>query len=124
MVRMSMRRPATVATATAGVLAAALVSVTSPGATAKPPHHQPTSTPVPIATPDGVVSSYLLNARTTNANQVHRVERAVTEAGGTVVQTWPQIGVVVAHSTSSTFRDDVKDEDIGGIIGKEGKVLV
>ena len=115
MVRMSMRRPATVATAAAGVLAAALVSVTSPGATAKPPHHQPTSTPVPIATPDGVVSSYLLNARTTNANQVHRVERAVTEAGGTVVQTWPQIGVVVAHSTSSTFRDDVKDEARGSL---------
>ena len=102
MVRMSMRRPATVATATAGVLAAALVSVTSPGATAKPPHHQPTSTPVPIATPDGVVSSYLLNARTTNANQVHRVERAVTEAGGTVVQTWPQ--EIVSSSPTAPRR--------------------
>ena len=108
MVRMSIRRPATVATATAGVLAAVLVSVTSPGATAKPAHpHQPSSTPVPIATPDGVVSSYLLNARATNANQVRRVQQAVTEAGGVVVQSWPQIGVVVAHATTSSFRTDV-----------------
>ncbi len=108
MVRMSIRRPATVATATAGVLAAVLVSVTSPGATAKPAHpHQPASTPVPIATPDGVVSSYLLNARATNANQVRRVQQAVTEAGGVVVQSWPQIGVVVAHATTSSFRTDV-----------------
>ncbi|WP_395692133.1 S8 family peptidase [Nocardioides sp.] len=120
MVRMSVRRPALLATASAGLVAAALVAVTGPGATAQPAahhhNHQPPSTPVPIETPDGAVSSYLLNARTTNANQVQRVERAVTEAGGTVVQAWPQIGVVVAHATTSTFREDVKDEARGSLL--------
>jgi len=107
MVRMSMRRPATVAIATAGVLAAALVSITSPGASAKPHAGQPTSTPVPIATPDGVVSAYLLNAKHGNPGQTRLVERAVERAGGVVVQSWPQIGVVVAHATTSSFRADV-----------------
>ena len=108
MVHLSMRRPAVLATATAGILAAALVSVTSTGATAQTAaDEQPTSTPVPIATPDGVVSSYLLNARHTNPGQTRLVARAVTDAGGVVVQSWPQIGVVVAHATTQSFRDDV-----------------
>jgi len=107
MVHLSMRRPARVAIATAGVLAAALVSVTSPGASAKPHAAEPASTPVPIATPDGVVSAYLLNAKHANPGQTRLVERAVERAGGAVVQSWPQIGVVVAHATTSSFRADV-----------------
>ena len=34
---------------------------------------------------------------------------AVAAAGGVVVQSWPQIGVVVAHSDRATFRTAVKD---------------
>ena len=34
---------------------------------------------------------------------------AVKAAGGTVVQEWPQIGVVIAHSTKASFRTDVID---------------
>ena len=93
-----MRRPAALTTASAGLLAAALVSLTGPGATATTADTEPASTPVPIATPDGVVSSYLLNAKVANPGQTRLVERAVAEAGGVVVQSWPQIGVVVAHS--------------------------
>ncbi len=52
-----------------------------------------------IVTPDGVVSSYILNARHQNAGNTRLLEKAVVEAGGVVVQSWPQIGVVVAHST-------------------------
>jgi subtilisin family serine protease len=119
MVHVSMRRSAAVATATAGVLAAALVAITSPGATAQPAAAQPTSTPVPIATPDGAVSAYLLNAKQSNPGQTQLVERAVAEAGGVVVQSWPQIGVVVAHSTTSTFRADVAAA-AGGALGSVG----
>jgi len=102
-----MRRPAALTTASAGLLAAALVSLTGPGATATTVDTEPASTPVPIATPDGVVSSYLLNAKAANPGQTRLVERAVAEAGGVVVQSWPQIGVVVAHSEVATFREDV-----------------
>jgi subtilisin family serine protease len=65
------------------------------------------STPVPIVTPDGVVFSYLLNTKTANPGQTKVVTNAVAKAGGVVVQAWPQIGVVVAHSDQGDFRADV-----------------
>ena len=65
------------------------------------------STPVPIATPDGEVFSYLLNTRIANPGQTTVVSNAVARAGGVVVQAWPQIGVVVAHSDRAAFRADV-----------------
>ncbi|WP_181309992.1 S8 family peptidase [Nocardioides campestrisoli] len=100
------RRMPALALATSGVLAAALVSMT--GATAAPTAaNEPGSTPVPISTPDGVVSSYLLNARNANPGHTKQLERAVEKAGGVVVQSWPQIGVVVAHADVSSFRADV-----------------
>ncbi|WP_018682682.1 S8 family peptidase [Actinokineospora enzanensis] len=37
-----------------------------------------------------------------------RVERAVRDAGGTVVKSWPQIGVVVATSASADFAGTVR----------------
>ena len=103
------RRPAALATATAAALAAALVSLTGPGATAMPQAAEPPSTPVPIETPDGAVSAYVLNAKHANPGQTRLVERAVTRSGGVVVQSWPQIGVVVAHATTESFREDVAD---------------
>jgi subtilisin family serine protease len=108
MVQHTLRRRSAVATATAGVVATALVALSSPGVTATPPSAaRPTSTPVPIATPDGVVMSYVLNARHPNPGQTRLVERAVVEAGGVVVQAWPQIGVVIAHADRASFRQDV-----------------
>ena len=83
------------------------LAVTGSGATAAP-SAEPVSTPVPIVTPDGVVSAYLLNVRHANPGQVRLVERAVRHAGGVVVQTWPQIGVVLAHSDRASFRDEVR----------------
>ncbi|WP_226925269.1 S8 family peptidase [Georgenia thermotolerans] len=90
--------------ATAAVLlgAAFLAGPASAAPTAEPP-----STPVPIATPDGQLMSYVVNAKQATPGQTRLVERAVEDAGGIVVQSWPQIGVVVAHSTASTFRQDV-----------------
>jgi len=65
------------------------------------------STPVPISTPDGLLMSYVVNVRVPNPGQLMLAERAVRRAGGTVVQSWGQIGVIVAHSSRAAFRTDV-----------------
>jgi subtilisin family serine protease len=91
------------AVATAAVLGTALFSGTATAATSA----EPVSTPVPIVTPDGMLMSYLLNAKNANPGQTRLLEKAVEKAGGTVVQSWPEIGVVVAHSDHGTFRGDV-----------------
>ena len=71
---------------------------------------EPVSTPVPISTPEGQISSYVINTKIVSPGQVRKVERAVQSAGGVVVQSWPQIGVVVAHSTKADFRTTVVAE--------------
>lgn len=99
------RRRAAAAVAAGAALSTALFTGL-PGANAQVAA-EPASTPVPLATPDGVVSSYLLNARLATPGQVKVLGKAVERAGGVVVQSWPQIGVVVAHADRSTFRSDV-----------------
>jgi len=89
------------AVASVAAIGAALFSGTASAST------QAESTPVPIVTPDGVVFSYLLNTRIANPGQTKVVSNAVTKAGGVVVQAWPEIGVVVAHSDRANFRTDV-----------------
>ena len=59
---------------------------------------EPPSTPVPISTPDGLLMSYVLNAKHANHGQMKKVEAAVERADGVIIQSWRQIGVVVAHS--------------------------
>ena len=112
------RRPAALAVAAATVLATSLLGAGL--AQASPAADQPTSTPVPIATPDGMLMSYLLNAKHANPGQTRLVEEAVREAGGVVVQSWPQIGVVVAHSSRSAFRADVVRMDEGHAVESVG----
>lgn len=65
------------------------------------------STPVPITVEDGQIMSYVVNAKNANPGQMRKVEDAVVAAGGVVIQSWPQIGVVVAHADRSAFRSDV-----------------
>ncbi|GGS24045.1 peptidase S8 [Actinokineospora fastidiosa] len=43
-----------------------------------------------------------------NAEGLSRVEQAVRDAGGTIVQSWPQIGVIVAASPSADFASVVR----------------
>ncbi|MCU1538488.1 MAG: peptidase [Humibacillus sp.] len=95
-------------TVTLAALALATAAVCGGQAATAAPSAEPVSTPVPIATPAGAISSYVVNARIANPGQTRLVEAAVRAAGGTVVQSWPQIGVVIAHSKSATFRADVK----------------
>ncbi len=68
---------------------------------------EPSSTPVPVVTTEGQTFSYVVNAKHANPGQTHLAEKAVAAAGGVVVQSWPEIGVVIAHSANDTFRADV-----------------
>jgi len=61
----------------------------------------------------GLLMNYVVNTRADKA-QVKKAEKAVEAAGGTVVQSYSDIGVIIAQSTSSTFRTDVRT-------GKNGK---
>lgn len=65
------------------------------------------STPVPVDLSEGRLMSYVVNTRA-KPGQVRLAERAVRDAGGTVVQSWAQIGVVVAHSTKADFLSKVR----------------
>ncbi len=88
-----------VATLTLGVIASTLTGANA-ATSAK-------STPVPIATPEGQVSAYVVNAKKATTASTAEARAIVKKAGGTVVQQWPQIGVLVVHSTHADFRTDV-----------------
>ena len=102
----SIRRRSMALAATGALLAAPLVAVGTSGAASAAPEAD--STPVPTNFPDGYLMSYVLNARIANPGQTRLIEAAVARAGGVVVQSWPQIGVVVAHSDRADFRKDVR----------------
>lgn len=67
----------------AAALALGVVATTLSTAQAAPTER---STPVPIATPEGQVSAYVVNARKATAQGTADARRVVKEAGGTVVQ--------------------------------------
>ncbi len=88
-----------VATLTLGIIASSLTSADA--------STDSKSTPVPISTPEGQVSSYVVNAKKSTEQGTADARSVVKKAGGTVVQQWPQIGVIVVHSTHADFRSDV-----------------
>jgi hypothetical protein len=103
-----MRHPSLTRRGVVAVASLALASTAAIGGVAvASTDAEPVSTPVTINTPDGQLMSYVVNARIANPGQTRLVETAVKAAGGVVVQSWPQIGVVIAHSKVSTFRADV-----------------
>src|SRR6478736_1704006 len=103
-----MRHPSLTRRGAVAVASLALASTAAIGGVAvASTDAEPVSTPVTISTPDGQLMSYVVNAKVANPGQTRLVETAVKAAGGVVVQSWPQIGVVIAHSKVSTFRADV-----------------
>ncbi|WP_114559375.1 S8 family peptidase [Desertihabitans aurantiacus] len=68
---------------------------------------------------DGELMSYVVNTRP-SATQLERAEQAVEAADGEVVQAWPQIGVLVVHSTSDSFATDVTRGRLGGAVESVG----
>jgi subtilisin family serine protease len=55
----------------------------------------------------GLLMNYVVNTKA-SPGHVRKVVQAVKAAGGTVVQAYDQIGVVVAQSTNPDFRTDVR----------------
>src|SRR5688500_4513599 len=82
------------------------------------------STRVPMPTPEGRLSSYVVNAARPWTENTAAVERAVRRTGGVVVQSWPQIGVVVAHSRRETFRQALRRRDVVASVGVTRTVRV
>lgn len=62
--------------------------------------------PGPAAAP-GEPLSYVVNSATDPAT-LDRVEAATADAGGTVVATYPEIGVTVAHAADADFGDRLR----------------
>jgi subtilisin family serine protease len=66
-----------------------------------------------VAAAPGILMNYVVNTKPVPIH-VDRAEQAIEAAGGTVVQSYGDLGVIIAQSTSTTFRTDVK-------LGKNGK---
>jgi subtilisin family serine protease len=62
--------------------------------------------PVTEAVP-GPLMNYAINATKANRGQTLTVERAVEAAGGTVIESYAEIGVVIAQSDNSVFAQSV-----------------
>ncbi|MDO5683961.1 MAG: S8 family serine peptidase, partial [Propionibacteriaceae bacterium] len=88
-------------------VAAGALAMSTIGAQAAPVAETP-STPVPFTAVDGQVMSYVINTKNANPGMINTAEKAVRAAGGTVVQSWPQIGVVIAHSTRADFLATIR----------------
>jgi subtilisin family serine protease len=56
----------------------------------------------------GPVMNYVVNAERANRGQVKQVERAVADASGTVLASYPETGVVVAQSDNANFAAAVR----------------
>lgn len=59
------------------------------------------------AAEDGPRLSYVVNTER-RAHSVSRVQRAVSEAGGSVVTAYRKIGVIVAHSSNPDFAEEMR----------------
>ncbi|WP_224274645.1 S8 family serine peptidase [Streptomyces sp. LS1784] len=70
----------------------------------------PTGTAVAAPTADptpGPLLSYVVNTKADHG-QVQKVEQAVTGLGGTAVQSYEQVGVVIARSTDARFAEKLR----------------
>jgi subtilisin family serine protease len=83
----------------AGLAAAALVLTSLGAATA---HAAPSAEPVP-----GPLMNYVVNTKATPGH-VRKTEDAVKAAGGTVLVSYRQLGVVIAQSTNPDFKTAVR----------------
>jgi subtilisin family serine protease len=95
----------------AGLAASALTLTALGAATA---HAVPTAEPSSAAAAPGPLMNYVVNTKA-SPDHVKKAEKAVTAAGGTVLQSYARIGVVVAQSTNPDFKADVR----AGTYGRE-----
>jgi subtilisin family serine protease len=116
MARPSLRRQVALVIASTALVAASALG----GSAMAAPVVEPPSTPVPISTPDGLLMSYVVNVKNADPARTRLAELAVRDAGGTVVQSWDKIGVIVAHSSKAAFRSDVVRLDKGHAVESVG----
>jgi len=91
----------------AGLAAVALAFTAAGAATAaQATPYAPAGSSTAAAEP-GLLMNYAVNTKA-SPGHVRKVVAAVKAAGGTVVQAYDQIGVVIAQSTNPDFRTDVK----------------
>jgi subtilisin family serine protease len=91
----------------AGLAVAALAFTTAGAATAAQAAPFAPSTTSAAAAEPGVLMNYVVNTKASKPH-VKKVEQAVEAAGGTVVSSYDQLGVVIAQSTNPDFRTDVR----------------
>jgi subtilisin family serine protease len=83
---------------------------------------EPSPSPVPSAEPRAAagVFSYVVVTKAKDGADLAAAEQAVTAAGGTVLHSYPQVGVVVAHSTEAdpvVFKTKVKTSPVVEKVG-------
>ena len=77
------------------------VANAAPDSKGKPPVIQPVA---------GPLMNYAVNVTKANHGQTKKVERAVEAAGGTVIESYDEIGVVIAQSSNAVFSQMVASE--------------
>ncbi|MBO1335179.1 S8 family serine peptidase [Streptomyces sp. VRA16 Mangrove soil] len=73
----------------------------------------PSAVAAPADSPTATASSasslaYVVNTRSTDARTIASVTRAISAAGGSVVETYAKIGVIVVHSSNPDFGRQVR----------------
>ncbi|WBQ05725.1 S8 family serine peptidase [Kribbella sp. CA-293567] len=90
----------------------AVVALAFAGVGTAAAHAAPVSPFAQAAAEPGILMNYVVNTKPVPIH-VDRTEQAIEAAGGTVVKSYGDLGVVIAQSTSPTFRADVR-------LGKNG----
>jgi subtilisin family serine protease len=85
---------------------AAVVLVPGVANAAAESHARPPATEVVL----GPLMNYAINVTKANRGQTLKVERAVEAAGGTVIESYAEIGVVIAQSDNTAFAQSVATE--------------
>ncbi|MDQ1044355.1 S8 family serine peptidase [Streptomyces sp. V4I2] len=60
-----------------------------------------------VATDDATALSYVVNVRPGHGPSAH-IKKAIAEAGGTIVTSYAQIGVIVVHSSNADFAKTIR----------------
>jgi len=97
---------------TAGIAIGAVVSLGILLPTAASADETGKHDPPPVQIVRGDVMNYAINVTRANNGQTTKVERAVIAAGGHVVASYPEIGVVIAQSDNTLFSE--------GLVGQKG----
>lgn len=82
------------------ITAALSAAVLVPGAASAAPQGAPIAQ---IEAVPGPLMNYAVNVTKANRGQTQKVERAVVAAGGSVITSYPEIGVVIAQSDNAAF---------------------